>query len=152
MLPEYRKHRYLTKGEATRFVTPDFSVQEASQFAGRLFKRLMYYTCDAPERFLPEVTEALTAFEDRSLAARGGIEARAFALITSGNPGMATEVFNDYSSERAEEALELGEALLASIEARHRLLIGYREPRDWETISTRHGPNVFCRQELSIED
>ena len=31
--------------------------------AGNLFKRLMYYTCDRPQRFLPEVTEALTAFE-----------------------------------------------------------------------------------------
>jgi len=145
VLPEYRKHRYLTKGEATRFVTPDFSVQEASQFAGRLFKRLMYYTCDAPDRFLPEVTEALTAFENRSMSDVGRIEERATALYLAGEPGMARDVFDDYSSRRAAEALRLGEALLGSIEARHRLLEGYREPSDWRTISTRHGPNVFCR-------
>ncbi|PLW81397.1 peptidase U34 [Kineobactrum sediminis] len=145
VLPEFGKHRYLTKGEATRFVTPDFSIQEASQFAGRLFKRLMYYTCDAPERFLPEVTEALTAFENASIADSGNIEARALALINAGHPAMATGVFNDYSNERSEEALELGEALLGSIEARHRLLEGYREPKDWRTISTRSGANVFCR-------
>ncbi len=145
VLPEYRKHRYLTKGEATRFVTPDFSVQEASQFAGRLFKRLMYYTCDAPDRFLPEVTEALTAFENESMQQVADIEERARALYVAGRANLARDVMNDYSLVRSEEALELGEALLGSIEVRHRLLEGYREPSDWQTISTRSGPNVFCR-------
>lgn len=145
VLPEYRKHRYLTKGEATRFVTPDFAVQEASQFAGRLYKRLMYYTCNAPDRFLPEVTEALTAFENESMTQVAQIEARATALYLAGEPGMARDVLNDYSSVRAEDALHLGEALLGSIEARHRLLEGYREPTDWQNISSRSGPNVFCR-------
>lgn len=145
VLPEYRKHRYLTKGEATRFVTPDFSVQEASQFAGRLFKRLMYYTCDAPDRFLPEVTEAMTAFENESMSQVADIEERARALYLGGEPGLARDVMNDYSLARSEEALELGEALLGSIELRHRLLEGYREPSDWQNISSRSGPNVFCR-------
>ena len=62
--PQFGKHRYLTKGEATRFVTNDWQIQEATEFAGRTFKRLMYFTCDHPEKFLPEVTEALTAFEN----------------------------------------------------------------------------------------
>jgi dipeptidase len=144
VLPEYGKHRYLTKGEATRFVTPDFSIQEASRFAGRLFKRLMYYTCDAPERFLPEVTEALTAFEDVSIAELDTIEARAKALFEAGQDDMARAVFDEYSSGRARAALVLGDALLASIEARHRLLVGYRAPEDQQVISTRHGPNVTC--------
>lgn len=145
VLPEYGKHRYLTKGEATRFVTPDFAIQEASLFAGRVFKRLMYYTCDAPERFLAEVTEALAAFENASILDQPGVEARALALYQAGEPGMAGEVFDAYSTERAEEALELGQALLASIEARHRLLVGYRAPLDSRTISTRNGPYVNCQ-------
>lgn len=144
VLPEYGKHRYLTKGEATRFVTPDFAIQEASRFAGRLFKRLMYYTCDAPERFLPEVTETLTAFEDVSIAERDAIEARALALFQAGEPDMARAVIDDYTTSRAHAALDLGEALLASIEARHRLLVGYRAPEDTRNISTRHGPYVTC--------
>lgn len=144
VLPEYGRHRYLTKGEATRFVTPDFSIQEASLFAGRLFKRLMYYTCDAPERFLPEVTEALTAFEDVSIAERDPIEARALALFEAGQPDMAHAVLDDYSSERARAALDLGADLLGSIEARHRLLVGYRAPEDSDVISSRSGPNVDC--------
>ena len=145
VLPEYRKHRYLTKGEATRFVTPDFSVQEASLFAGRLFKRLMYYTCDAPGRFLPEVTEAMTAFENESMRQMADIEERAIVLFDSGRPEMARDVLNEYSLLRSEEALELGQALLGSIEARHRLLEGYREPGDWQTISHRRGELVFCQ-------
>lgn len=144
VLPEYRKHRYLTKGEATRFVTRDFSVQEASQFAGRLFKRLMYYTCDAPERFLPEVTEALTAFENQSMQQVLEIEDRAGVLFNAGRADLGRAVMNDYSLRRAQEALDLGAALLTSIEARHRLLEGYREPTDWQTISVRRGDLVFC--------
>lgn len=145
VLPEFGKHRYLTKGEATRFVTPDFAVQEASEFAGRTFKRLMYYTCDAPERFLPEVTEALGAFEGVSIAGQADVEARALALFEAGEPSMAAAVLDAYSSERAEDALDLGHALLGSIEARHRLLVGYRAPQDSRTISTRHGPTVTCQ-------
>ncbi len=144
VLPEYGKHRYLTKGEASGFVTPDFAIQEASRFAGRLFKRLMYYTCDAPERFLPEVTEALTAFEARSIADRAEIEARALALFRAGEDAMARAVIDDYTTARALAALELGEDLLGSIEARHRLLVGPRTPRDEHNISTRHGPYVTC--------
>lgn len=145
VLPEFGKHRYLTKGEATRFVTPDFAIQEASLFAGRLFKRLMYYTCDAPERFLSEVTEALTAFENESLAHNQRIEARALALFEADRPEMARAVIDEYTSARALAALELGRDLLGSIEARHRLLVGYRAPEDDRNISTRDGPYVTCQ-------
>lgn len=144
VLPEYGKHRYLTKGEAAAFVTPDFAIQEASLFAGRLYKRLMYYTCDAPELFLDEVTQALTAFEDQSIGARDGVEKHALALYQAGMPSMARQVLDDYTSSRARAALELGTALLASIETRHRLLVGERPPVDPVTISTRHGPYVTC--------
>lgn len=40
----------------------DWQIQEATEFAGRTFKRLMYFTCEHPDRFLPEATEVLTAF------------------------------------------------------------------------------------------
>ncbi|MEQ8802697.1 MAG: peptidase U34, partial [Haliea sp.] len=139
------KHRYLTKGQASTFVRPEFAIQEASRFAGRLFKRLMYYTCDAPERFLPEVTEALTAFENHSIEQAVAIEARSLALFRAGEPEMARGVIDDYSSSRARAALELGDALLGSIEARHRLLEDSKVPVDTREIGTRHGPYVTCR-------
>jgi hypothetical protein len=145
VLPEFAKHRYLTKGQASTFVKPDFAIQEASRFAGRLFKRLMYYTCDAPARFLPEVTEALTAFENRSIDQASAIEARSLALFEAGEPEMARAVIDDYSSARARASLELGDDLLGSIEARHRLLEGPKVPEDNREIGTRYGPYVHCR-------
>ncbi|TCO75131.1 dipeptidase [Chromatocurvus halotolerans] len=147
VLPEFGKHRYLTKGQASTFVRPDFAVQEASRFAGRLFKRLMYYTCDAPARFLPEVTEALTAFEDQSIEQAGAIESRSLVLFNAGEPAMARAVIDDYSSARARAALALGDALLGSIEARHRLLEGTEVPADAREMGTRYGPYVNCRVE-----
>jgi hypothetical protein len=105
----------------------------------------MYYTCDAPERFLPEVTEALSAFEDSSIAGRDAVEARARALFDADQADMARAVLDEYSRTRALAALALGRALLGSIEARHRLLVGYRAPMDSHHISTRHGPYVTCQ-------
>jgi dipeptidase len=128
ILPEFGKHRYLTKGEATRFVTKDWQIQEATEFAGRTFKRLMYFTCDHPDKFLPEVTEAISAFEDQLIGDQELVEKTSNVLFDSGEEELALKYLTDYSSRAAHSALELGNALLASIEARTRLLYGLREP------------------------
>ena len=147
VLPEYGKHRYLSHGEAQGFVTKDFQIQEASEFAYITFKRLMYYTCDKPEKFLPEVSEALTAFENQSIAQTPAIESTAARLFGVGEEKMGTDVLTRYSSQRAADALTLAKALLGSIEARHRLLYGPRAPAG-ATMSTqghRWGVSVDCR-------
>jgi dipeptidase len=128
VLPQFKKHRYLTKGEATRFVTPDWQIQEATEFAGRTFKRLMYFTCDHPDKFLGEVTEALTAFEDQLIADSVSVEETADVLFDSGNKDLALTYLTEYTSNKATAALTLGNALLGSIEARTRLLYGLRSP------------------------
>lgn len=120
--PEFRKHRYLTKGSASTFVTEEASLQEATQFAGRLYKRLMYYTCSKPDKFLPEVTEALTAFEDTMLNESDGVEETALTLYKDGKPELARKYLTDYSHTQAYEALDVGEDLVGSIEARTKLL------------------------------
>jgi dipeptidase len=147
VLPEYGKHRYLSHGEAQGFVTKDFQIQEASEFAYITFKRLMYYTCDKPEKFLPEVSEALTAFENQSIAQTEAIESTAAKLFGAGEVRMGTDVLTRYSSQRAADALGLGKALLGSIEARHRLLYGHREPTgtDMSTQAHHWGVSVDCR-------
>jgi hypothetical protein len=127
--PQFGKHRYLTKGEAERFLTRDWQVQEATEFAGRLFKRLMYYTCDHPDRFLPEVTEALTAFEDRFIGEQEQVESTANLLFESGRDDLATAYLTNYSLQGGAAAMRLGMALLASIEARTDLLYGLRKPQ-----------------------
>ena len=144
--PEYGKHRYLTKGEASRFVTRDWQIQEATLFAGRLFKRLMYFTCDHPQKFLPEVSEALTAFENYMIADQPDLEATALTLYTAGKPGLAEQMLTRYAHARAAEALDLGRALLTSIEARTRLLYGLRAPVSDE-MSRLDYQMVSCRDD-----
>jgi len=143
ILPEFGKHRYLTKGEATRFVTKDWQIQEATEFAGRTFKRLMYFTCDHPDKFLPEVTEAISAFEDQLIEDQELVEKTSNILFDNGEEELALKYLTDYSSNAAHSALELGNALLASIEARTRLLYGLREPQTSQ-ISLLEGGMVRC--------
>jgi len=146
--PEYGKHRYLSHAEETSFVTKDFQIQEASQFAYITFKRLMYYTCDKPEKFLPEVSEAITTFENQSMEQSRRIEATATKLYSVGETQMGVDVLTNYSTRRAADALSLGNALLGSIEARHRLLYGYRAPvsAEMSTRGHRWGVSVDCRR------
>ena len=120
--PEFRKHRYLAKDSASTFVTEKASLQEATQFAGRLYKRLMYYTCNRPDKFLPEVNEALTAFEKGMLEESDGVEQTALTLYKNGKTELARNYLTSYSHTQAAEAMELGEALVGSIEARTKLL------------------------------
>jgi hypothetical protein len=126
-------------------LTRDFQIQEASDFAYITFKRLMYFTCDKPDKFLPEVTEALDAFENQSIDEAALVELRARKLLAVHEQDMARAVLRAYSSQRAQDGIALGKALLGrallgrallgrallgSIEARHRLLFGFRETRD----------------------
>lgn len=139
VLPEFGKHRYLTKGEATRFLSKDWQIQEATEFAGRLFKRLMYFTCDHPDKFLPEVTEALTAFEDQAIEKQIAVEQVSDVLFDAGHSDMALGYLTDYTSSLAMSALRLGRALLGSIEARTRLLYGLRSPQTAEISRLDYG-------------
>jgi len=141
--PQFGKHRYLTKGEATGFVTPDWQIQEATEFAGRTFKRLMYFTCDHPEKFLPEVNEALTAFENRLIAEQETVVETAELLFQAGKPGLAKRYLTDYSWQSGQDGLRLGNALLASIEARTELLYGLRVPQG-DVVSRLSYDRVDC--------
>jgi len=143
ILPEFGKHRYLTKGEATRFVTDDWQIQEATEFAGRTFKRLMYFACDHPDKFLPEVTEAITAFEDRLIEDQALVEKTSDTLFDSGQEQLALKYLTEHSSNAASSALELGQALLGSIQARTEVLYGLRVP-DTDEMSRLEGGMVRC--------
>jgi len=143
--PQFGKHRYLTKGEATRFVTHDWQIQEATEFAGRTFKRLMYYTCDHPGTFLPEVTDALTAFENRLIDEQQTVVATAGTLFAANEDELAKQYLTKYSWQRGAEGLRLGNALLASIEARTEVLFGLRRPEGDEVSATTYR-RVNCLQ------
>lgn len=135
--PQFGKHRYLTKGEARKFLTSDWQIQEATEFAGRTFKRLLYYACDHPEKFYPEVNEALTAFENRLMSEQESVSATANELFAAGKEGLAKEYLTNYSWQSGQDALRLGNALLASIEARTYELYGWRSPEGEEVSGFR---------------
>lgn len=144
VLPELAQHRYLTKDAGRTFLDPQYQAQEATRFAGRIFKRLLYHVCAHPERFLPEVVESFRAFEADSRESVG--EARDIASVLLGNdrPDLAARHLTVYSDGRAAEALRLGEALLASIEARTKLLYGIRRPAPGASIHSGGGETPNC--------
>lgn len=151
--PQFGKHRYLTKDEATRFVTRDWQIQEATEFAGRTFKRLMYYTCDRPTVFLPEVTAALTAFENRLIVDQETVVATANTLFQSGREDLALRYLTDYSKQSGAAALRLGNALLSGIEARSVEIYGLRVPQTDEMSRLNYdGVSCLPRSQAEIGD
>jgi hypothetical protein len=131
--PEFGRHRYLSKGSGSTFLHPDFAGQEATLFAGRVFRRLLYHTAEHPELFYPEVKNALTAFESGLLKEEAMVEETASALYASGKPKLAQEYLTFYCNTRAMEGLRLGEALVEGIEARTKVLFDIRRPSGDQT-------------------
>lgn len=144
--PQFGRHRYLSKDEAKSLLTSDWQIQEATEFAVRTFKRLLYFTCDRPDEFLPEVTRAFTAFENRMIDEQTKLEETVKALYTAGKPNLARNYLTQYSKDRGAEGLVLGNALLTSIEARTRIQYGLREPQT-QQLSEVWGERLNCLPE-----
>ncbi|PGH07649.1 hypothetical protein GX51_01658 [Blastomyces parvus] len=126
---EFGQHRYLYDGASSTFLNPDFMLQEASQFAGRLFKRVLYYMCSNPKGFLPIVTDMLTAFEEQSRSDIGWVEKGAQTLIEQGSPEAAGSLLTYYSQTRAAKALEMGRTMAESLDAYIKLTGQWRNPK-----------------------
>ena len=131
--PEYRRHRYLTAGEADRS-----SVQRADQgvestrYVNRAVKRLLYLVDEHRDSFLPEVSAALTAFDTRQVAAQPDVERTAQILLKANENALARRYLTEQSNMAAGEGLRLIEALAEGIEARTKWLHGIR-PAESET-------------------
>lgn len=140
--PEYAQHRYLTEGSGPSFINRAFQLQEATEFAGRLFKRLMYYTCAFPEQHLARVQGTLTAFEGRMLAQVPRVE-RIASLAYAEEAALGREVLTAYSKTQADQALELGRGLVAGVEAEVKARHGIPEPPPAADINA-GGVSVNC--------
>lgn len=121
--PEFSEHRYLTENAGPTFLNRDYQLQEATEFAGRLYKRLMYYTCAYPEEQLERVQSVLTAFEDDTRNEVARIEAMAQRLYGDA-PALGRELLTGYSRDRAAAAMRLGRDLVAGIGAEIRTKYG----------------------------
>lgn len=130
--PEYKRHRYLTEGEAAGFMDPSFQGLESTQYAFRAYKRLYYLVNEHPDKFLDEVTEVLTAFEHKLITQQELVERTALALHNSGEPQLARAYLTYYCRTEAVNGLQLVETLAQSIEARTKTLFGIREPKSKE--------------------
>ncbi len=126
--PELKYHRYLSAGQPEdSYIDDDIRGLESTRFALRTYKRLRYLMEEHEERFLPEVTEALVAFEGRLIAEQAEVERTASALYEAGEAELARQYLTYYSSTEALNGLRLGDALAESIEARTKVLYGIRQ-------------------------
>lgn len=127
--PEFTQHRYMTKDSASNFLDTDWQHQEATRYATREFKRLLYYTCERPEEFYPDVTGAIEGFEKRLLAERSRIERQAAERYEAGADDEARELVTDNVEDRLLESLDLGMDLTEEVETETRERFGIRMPK-----------------------
>jgi len=125
--PEYRRHRYLTAGEADRS-TIERTQQgvESTRYVNRAVKRLLYLVDEHRDSFLPEVSAALAAFENRQLAAQPAVERTAQILLDAREDALARRYLTEQAQWAAGDGLRLIEALAESIEVRTKVLHGIR--------------------------
>jgi dipeptidase len=143
--PEFRKHRYLYRDAGSEFLSGAYQLQEATSFAFRTFKRLMYYTCSDPERFLPEVTETLEGFESGLIADLPTVEAIATRLLDAGDDDLASAYLTYFSNTEALNGLRMGEALVDGLDARIQAVYDIPQP-----TGDINGGSIDCRPEGKI--
>jgi dipeptidase len=126
--PEYRRHRYLTAGEAERIIDIPQQGIESTRYADRAVKRLLYLVDEHRETFLPEVSVALTASDKRQIAAQDDIERTALVLLKAHQDELLTRYLTEQAHRAAADGLRLVEALANGIAARTQVLYGIRTP------------------------
>lgn len=131
--PEFKQHRYMTKDADSDFIDPDYGPLEATRYATRTFKRLLYHTCEHPDDFLHSVTGELEAFEQSLIEERGSIERSALEAFDAGQEQQARTVLTENVQQRLLESLELGEDLVREVENATREQYGIRMP-EGETV------------------
>ena len=139
---EYAQHRYLTKDSASTFLDPDYQIQEATRFAGRTFKRVMYYACSDPARLLPPLTEMLAAFERGTISDLSWVERTALTMIAQGDRDAARKLLTHYAGTRAIAALDMGDKMAGMLDAYIRIVPGRRAPQG--TRINTLDPTVNC--------
>ena len=138
--PEFGEHRYLTTGASSTFLNTDYQFQEASEFAGRIFKRVLYYMCSDPGSYLPTVTDMLTDFESVSRAqSESWVEQAARTMIANGQRSEAQQLLTYYSHSRASEALRIGHVLNNALDGYIKLTGRWRAPQGSEINDSGEG-------------
>ena len=137
---EYRQHRYLSAGEARRFmdmrqarngrldsVSAIPQGVESTRSAVQVFKQLLYLVVQHEELYLPEVTATWTATERRLLDGHDEAVATAATLLAAGRDDLAQAYLDFYCHTHMRAALDLGQILAQSLEARTRAMFGFSD-------------------------
>lgn len=131
--PEFRMHRYLTDGEAERFLDDRHSDDkvslvpqgiEATRSATYIFKRLLNLVFLHSDTFLPEVTAFWKACERRLLDASGDVSRTARILLDADEPALARRYLTYFTNTELVKALDSAEQLAAALDIRSRALHG----------------------------
>jgi hypothetical protein len=129
---EFRQHRYLSDGEAARFVdgrNPDQLSAvprgvEAARSATAVFKRLLYLAFEHPEAFLAEIHAAWGALESILQSKLADTMALAELAQRDGRRDLSRRHLTRFVQEELLRSLDLAEALARSIDARRQLQFG----------------------------
>lgn len=127
---EYKKHRYLTEGEAARFVSLDFQGRESTEYAFYIFNRMFHLISEHPYDFLDEVVDTYVAYEDNLMEEQQMVETIALQLLDQGEEQLARDIYTYFIMQTGENVLDLVKVLSASIEARTKIHYGIPEPAD----------------------
>lgn len=143
IVPELGPHRYLTKGESAAFVASRSDgdtlssipqAVEATRSAVAVHKRLLYLLNEHHDTFSPEVEPVWPAFERAAVEALEDTLRAARLLLQHGQHDVAERLLTRFAGEQATRALDLGEAMVASMDARAQLLFGVRRSTEWRGI------------------
>ncbi|ASP83188.1 C69 family dipeptidase [Sinorhizobium meliloti] len=130
--PEFQIHRYLTDGEAERFLdgrhSDDISLVpqdiEATRSASYVFKRLLNLVLRHSEVFLPEVTVLWKACERKLLETSIDVAKAARILLDAGEPALAARYLTYFTNTELVKALDSAQELAAALDIRGRALYG----------------------------
>jgi dipeptidase len=154
--PEYKQHRYMTKGADATFLDPGFGPLEGTRSAYRTFRRLLYHTCARPEAFLKPVTAELEAFEARLLGQIGGLEAEAAARLRGSDPAGGRSLLTEWAGDGLLGALALGERVVDAVESEARERFGIpmptRAPPEGATWRPESGPMMLPPEAVPAVD
>ena len=129
---EFSQHRYMTSSAAGNFLDQDWQHQEATRYATREFKRLLYFIAEHPREFYTDVVGAIEGFERKLVDERDKVERRATSLYEDGDVESARELITDHVERRLLDSLYLGMDLTRKVERETRRRFGIRRPEGRE--------------------
>ena len=131
---EFRQHRYLSDGEAARFVDGRHSDQlslvprgiEAARSATEVFKRLLYLSLEHPECFLEEVHATWNAHEASLMRKSEDALELASCALSSGKRDLLRRHLTRFVHDELLRTLDIAAALATSIDIRRQLKFGIK--------------------------